>query len=494
MAASDDAIHVAREQLLNSYIGDIRYTLLACYIPCCREGLIKMFDTITESADKRGVGSSSMMLLAQHRFKHDQRVGFSESSNKPSYFKIALFCLVIFETDGLIAKLIGLDSVLGAWLFAFSMISFLLLSLIKLAKEKHFFEIKSFYYPLFAFFIFFIVSFISGNFIFVKPVKDWLPSLYLFAPIFIFYFLYFFKYTSKEIIGSFIIVAISISILLIIDRISNLPFLDEYQRRSAFFSLDIRRIVILKNEVILGFVAVMSLLITGNRSKTENKFLLLAAGLLFLVQALIMESRMGFLAMGVATLTLMYMKGLTRKVLQLYLFGFLVVIFIFPIVFSKQIEGLWNMSLHDSESNISIRFETVEHFYHAYIESHGLGIGSMSSNGLMNNILHSGEHNNIVDAGAYSSLFQFGPFGLLVWITFTFQTMKTYFRYYRKTNNTDPYSAASFAFVMSFTLSLLPLSFFTSSWCIAIGGVLLYLLWFFQTEMMNNSADTGLLE
>lgn len=407
--------------------------------------------------------------------------------NNPSSLKIALLCLVIFETDGLITKLIGFDTVLGSWLFSLSMIFFLFLSLLRFAKEKQFREIKSFYYPLVAFFVFFIVSFISGNFIFVKPMKDWLTSLYVFAPIFIFYFLYFFKYTSKEVIWSFVSVALLISILLIIDRISNLSFLDEYQRRSAFFSLDVRRIVLLKSEVIFGFVAVMSLLITGNQSKKENNFLLFTAGLLFFVQALIMESRMGFLAMGVAALTLMYIKGLTIKVFRLYLLGFLVVIFIFPIVFSEQIEGLLNMSMHDSESNISIRFETVEHFYHAYIESRGLGIGSMSSNGLTNNILHSGEHNNIVDAGAYSSLFQFGPFGLLIWVVFTFQSMKTYFRYYRKTNNTDPYSAASFAFVMSFTLSLLPLSFFTSSWCISIGGVLLYLMWLFRTEMMDDS-------
>ncbi|WP_177207931.1 O-antigen ligase family protein [Pseudoalteromonas denitrificans] len=395
-------------------------------------------------------------------------------------------CLVIFESDGLITKLVGFDTVIGAWLFAFSMICFLFLSLLRLAKDKNFCEIKSFYYPLVAFTVFFIVSFISGNFIFVKPMKDWLPSLYVFAPIFVFYFLYFFKYTSKEVIWSFIWVAILISLLLITDRISNLSFLDEYQRRSAFFALDVRRIVLLKNEVIFGFVAVMSLLIIGNRSKKENQALLLIAGLLFLVQAFVMESRMGFLAMGVATITLMCIKGLTKKVFRLYVVGLIAVVFVFPIVFAKQIESLGNMSMHDSESNISIRFETVEHFYHTYIESEGFGIGSMSSNGQINNILNSEEHNNIVDAGAYSSLFQFGPLGLLIWILFTYQCLKTYLMYFKKNEKTDPHSASVFAFLMSFTLSLLPISFFTASWCIAIGGVLLYFMWLFRTEMMNS--------
>ena len=164
------------------------------------------------------------------------------------------------------------------------------------------------------------------------------------------------------------------------------------------------------------------------------------------------------------------------------------VIFVFPIVFSGHIDALSNMSLYDSESNISIRFETISHFYDAYIESGGLGIGSMSSNGAINNILNSEEHNNIVDAGAFSSLFQFGPLGLFIWVVFTYQSLKIYLRYYRKSGNTDPYSAATYAFLMSFTLSLLPLSFFTNYGNISTGGVLLYLMWLFRTEMMNDSA------
>jgi hypothetical protein len=438
-------------------------------------------------AGKAGAGLFSTVLLLQHHFRHGLKMKNSEDMNKPSYLKVVIFCLVIFETDGLITKLIGFDTVLGAWLFSFLMICFLFLSILQMAKEKKFYEIKSFYYPIIAFFIFFAVSFISGNFIFVKPLKDWLPSLYAFIPIFIFYFLYFFKYTSKEVVWSFICVAILISTLLIVDRISNFAFLDDYQRRSAFFSLDIRRIVLLKNEVIFGFVTVVSLLIIGNRSTNEKKILIIIAALLFLVQAFVMESRMGFIAMGVGTLTIMYIKGLTKQVFRWYVVGFLGVVLVFPIVFSKHIEGLSNMSLHDSSSNISIRFETVSHFYDTYIQSGGMGIGSMSSNGSVNNILNSEEHNNIVDAGAISSLFQFGPFGLLIWIVFTFKSIQACLQYYRKTNNTDPYSAATFAFILSFTLSPLPLSFFTASWCISVGGVLLYLMWFFQTEMMNNS-------
>jgi len=416
--------------------------------------------------------------------KTEINIYLEHKEHKISFLKVLLMCLVIFECDGLITKLAGFDTVLGAWLFAFTMILFLFLSLLRLVKDKSFCEIKSFYYPLLAFFVFFIVSFISGNFIYIKPLKDWLPSLYVFTPIFIFYFLYFFKYTGKEVIWSFIWVSILISTLLIIDRISNLAFLDEYQRRSAFFLQDIRRIVLLKNEVIFGFVAVVSLLITGSRSKTENKTLTVIAVLLFLVQAFVMESRMGFLAMGVSTLTLMYIKGLTRKVLRLYVMGFLAVLFVFPVVFAEHISSLSNMSLHDSESNISIRFETFEYFYNAFLDTYGVGIGMMSSNGEVYNVLHAMENYNINDAGAYSSLFQFGFLGLFLWLFYTFMCLKSYLEYYKKTGKQDAYSAASFAFIIGFTFSLLPFSFFTSYSSISMGGILLYVMWYYRNELV----------
>jgi len=409
-------------------------------------------------------------------------------ANRFSVIKVLFFCIMVFESEGLITQLVGGNVIYGAWFYAGIMLLSLGLASFMSLKFRSFQEIKYFYYPVIAFAVFFMVSLISANFLFLKDVKDWLPSMYVFTPIFIFYFLYSFRYSSKEIIWGFILVSIFISMLLVIDRLFNLTFLDDYQRRSAFFGNDIRRIVLLKNEVIFGFVSVVSILISGQNTKQENTVLLLIAGILFLLQAFIMESRMGFLAMGVACITLLYIKGMTKKVLRWYVVGFFTVMFLFPMIFKDHIEGLSQMSLHDSASNISIRAETISHFYDAYLESDGWGIGQMSPNASINNILHTSEHRNIVDAGFFSSLFQFGPLGLLIWLVFTYQSLKAYLLYYRQTENRDPYSAAVFAFLMSFTLSLLPLSFFTSPWCITTGGILLYLLWLFRTEMMRKTA------
>jgi hypothetical protein len=301
--------------------------------------------------------------------------------------------------------------------------------------------------------------------------------------------LYFFKYTGREVVLGLVVVSVSASLLLLFDSFSPLEFLNDYIRRSAFFSLEGRRVVILKNEVIFGFVALMSFIISSKKSVFKNKLLVTIAMFLFFIQAFIMESRMGFLAMGVATITLMYIKGITQKTLQLLITGLIVVIFIFPIVFNEHIDSLSNMSMNDSDSNISIRFETVEYYYQVFKESNGFGIGMMSSNSQSYNVLHMVEHYNILDAGAFSSLFQFGPLGLIAWVFLTVQCLKTYIKYYNQSNKTDPYSASAFGFLLAFTLSPLPISFFTATWCINMGGIFIYLMWFYRIQMMNNNAD-----
>jgi hypothetical protein len=408
-----------------------------------------------------------------------------------SKVKALSFALVIAESNGLLTSILGVEQVLSRWVFAAAMVLFCGLAFFIMLKKKAACEIKSFYYPILAFVTFFLVSFISANFLFPKPLNEWLPSLYVFTTIFIFYFLYIFKYNSKEVVWGLITVSIAVSLLLLVDHVHRLPFLDHYQRRSAFFLNDVRRIVLLKNEVIFGFIAVVSIIISGKKEIFSNKLLLAIATMLFFVQALIMESRMGFMAMGIACITLMYLKGITKKTLILSFTAILVIIVAFPIIFSKHIDGLSQMKMNDSTSNISIRFETIEHFYKLYLQTNGLGIGMMSATSTSNNVLHREGNYNLLDAGAFSALFQFGLLGVYIWLLFTVKSLQTYNWYYKYTANNDPYSAAAFAFIMGFTISLLPLSFFTASWCIGMGGVLLYLMWFFRMSLLNSDSKVN---
>jgi hypothetical protein len=406
--------------------------------------------------------------------------------NIAPYLKIMFLCIIIFESNRLVSAALGVSSIASSWFYAFIMLVCTGVAFFHLLIEKKGRELNIFFYPVIVFTVFVFISLLSAGFIFIKPLKDWLPSLYQFTPFFIFYFLYIFKFTAKDVFYALVVVSISASLLLLIDQISPLEFLNSYIRRSAFFSLEGRRVVILKNEVIFGFVAIVSFIISSRKSLLSNKILLAAAAFLFLIQAFIMESRMGFLAMGVAVITLLYLKGITNKTMQLSIGALLVVFFVFPVIFSSHIDRLSNMSMNDSESNISIRFETVGHFYQIFKDSYGVGFGMMSSNSQSNNVLHLIEHYNIVDAGAFSSLFQFGFLGIIAWLFLTYTCLKTCRKYYLRSNKTDPCSAAVFAFLLAFTLSPLPISFFTSTWCISMGGIFLYLVWFYRLQILGD--------
>ena len=392
---------------------------------------------------------------------------------------------MILELDGFVSHLIGMNGYYGAYAFSGMLIVFFVVAFYQMCFLRNMQEIKVFYYPVLVFVIIFVVSFISANFIFIKSTSDWMPSLYAFIPIFTFYFLYVFKYSVSEISSSFIAVSVLVSLLLFIDQITSLSFLDNYQRKSTFFDFGSRRIVLLKNEVILGFVFLASLFVTAKLTKKKMLMVIAATGFVFLIQALVMESRMGFLAMATAILSLMLMKGLTAKVLKLYALAVIVVLFIFPFVFKYQILALTQITTVDDEANISIRIESTLHFYQLFLESYGVGLGSMSPTGLINNVLNLTEENNIADVGAFSSLFQFGVIGFFLWVFLTFKCLSYFYRHYKKSNRSDPYSVAVFSFLVAFTFTLLPLSFFTSAWCIGLGGFLLYFMWIFTMEEIS---------
>lgn len=407
------------------------------------------------------------------------------SNKNISRIKVMFCSLMILELNGFVSHLLGMNESLGAYIFSGMLVVFFIVALWRMffIQEKQ--EIKSFYYPALVLLAVFTVSFISANFIFIKPLSDWLPSLYAFVPIFTFYFLYVLKCNGKEVALSFVIISALVSLLLFIDQLVNISFLDDYQRMSSFFDFGSRRIVLLKNEVVLGFVFLVSFLI--NTELNTNKFRLVFAltAFVFFVQVIVMESRMGFLAMAVAVLSLMLMRGLTLKVMRLYILAAIAVFFVFPFVFKDQIIALSQMTAADDGANISIRVESTLHFYHLFLETYGVGLGSMSSTGLVNNVLNLTEENNIVDIGAFSSLFQFGVAGFVLWVFLTYKCLSCFYHHYNRSNKNDPYSAAVFSFLIAFTISLLPLSFFTSSWCIGLGGVLLYFLWIFIMQGMR---------
>lgn len=400
---------------------------------------------------------------------------------KVSVFNVSLTILLILESDRLITSIIGLDKVLASWLYSALIFVSFFCALAKLALKNKFKESKYFYYPIIVFAVIFIVSAISATVIFPKPTTDWLPSLYTFAPLFIFYAFYLLDIQERELSITFISIAIIVSTLLIIDRIQPIDFLNDYFRPSSFID-EKRRIVILKNEVIFGIIALLSLIICGKMSLIKRQALIAIALLLFLTQVLVMESRLGLIAIFVASVMLLYLNGLSKKVFATICVSSVLGSILIPTIFDQYIEKLMSMSVDDKSSNIGIRIDSVEHAFKIYLESYGLGVGSMSPTGVINNILTSDPRYNIADTGAFSTLAQFGPFGLYIWIFLTVKCLKSFKQRFFESKKTSYFSAASYALLMGFTVSVLPLSFFTQSWNITMGGVLLYLLWIYKRK------------
>ncbi len=419
-------------------------------------------------------------------FKKNKLLIGEESTERISSIKIGALVFLIFQSESFVSHLLGLNVNVGRWLYAGLMLFSVYLMLIKRLKTGVPVVGKLFYFPAIVFTIFFIISANSAFFLFPKPLKDWLPSLYIFMSIFIFYFLYVFNYSITEVVMSIAIVSILVAILLITDKITNLSILDEYQRISTFFFDGKRRIVILKNEIVFGFIIFVSLYISGEKIIRYPKVWLILAAILFLVQTFIMESRMAFMAMGVGFISLLQLKGFTKKVSKIYVVSLVLAIVVFPFVFAEYIDRLSKMSLFDDQSNIFIRYLTISYYFDLFIQSNWFGIGMMSRNASVNNILQS-TFFNIADAGLFSALFMFGLPGLCIWGWGTFRSIHVFKKYNEIKKKKDAFSAAMYAFLMSMTISILPLSIFTQSWCINTGGIVLYLAWLHESSLLQTS-------
>lgn len=399
-----------------------------------------------------------------------------------SYLKTALIVIVILESDALLTSVVGADKVLMRWAYAALMVGSLFLTFFKLSIAKKSAKNIYFFYPILIFLVVFLVSAGSAFFIFPKPISDWLPSLYAYAPIFIFYFFYIIGAKEKELATAFMLTAVIISTLLLGDRLFNFTFLNEYQRLSSFFGQGARRIVLLKNEVIFGLVILASLIMFGKQTAGKKLLLIIVAVFLFFVQTIIMESRLGFLAIAVAFCSLLYLAGITKKSLGISVAAIAGALIILPTVFAQYIDKMMGMSISDDSSNIGVRIESIMYLFKLYAESNGWGVGMMSPTGSTNNVLYPGTAFNVADTGVFSSLGQFGILGFLLWFTLTFKCFSTFRKIFNRSEKRNYFSAACYAFLMSFTVSLLPLSLFTQAWNITMGGTLLYVLWLYNSR------------
>lgn len=390
--------------------------------------------------------------------------------------KIAIIIIAIFESEGLFSSIAGIDSQVSAWIFSAFMSLFAMLSLtLRVTSPKR--ESIVFFFPIIAFICAFIVSAVSALVIFPKPASNWIPSHYQFTFLFSFYFLYILNTTARELSTALVYTAIIVIILLALDQILSFEFLDSY-RRASTFSSENRRIVILKNETTLGLLILLAHSIFTKQPSAKGHTLTALSCFLLIISIFLMESRLATAAIIVSCLVMTFYNKQNRR---LYSYALL------ASIFAAATSPMWidavaraiNIAT-DPDSNISIRSETIAYMFNLYKESNGWGTGMMSPTGTINNILFSDPSINYVDGGVFSSIFQFGIFGLAIWIGYTIILIKI-FRYNLNFGITDRHIAlACLAFLVGFTTNPLPLNFFLQPWTTFIGGLLIYFAWQFK--------------
>lgn len=392
--------------------------------------------------------------------------------------KICLITLIILESDGLITQIIGVDRILAAWSFAGFMSSCAILAIsLRLLLGKRFNLLFSL--PYIAFLCAFLVSAGSALFIFPKGIYDWLPSLYMFTLVFSFYFLYLTGATARDVAISFFLAALIVSLLLFMDQLMGLTVLDFYKRASSF-DIYSRRIVILKNEVVLGIMFLFAYIFSRPKIRNKEIMLLALLGFLLYVQITVMESRLAATSIAVGFGTIIYLNRQMKKTYSYLFAASLAIIATLPLwidsFFSTAKKAI------DYDSNISIRFETINFMYELYKKSYGWGVGMMSSTGTENNVLFSDFRYNFIDGGALATIFQFGLSGLIVWLSYTALLLRIFKKAHNHLTSDRNIPLACFAFLVGFTFNPLPLNFFLGPTTMFIGGALLYFAWLYAVR------------
>lgn len=411
-------------------------------------------------------------------------------SKLATLLKILLIVVVIMESSGLISLHLGLDGDLSRMLFAAFLAAAFIFSFYLVITNKRKGESIEFYYPFIAFFAVFLVSMVSGTFLFPKPIAHWLPALYVFLPIFSFYFLYLIKATPEDLSISFIIIALFVTTLIIADKISRIDLLDNYTRLSIFDASS-RRIVLLKNEVIFGIMILVSLLLSTKLkvSKALPLFCIIALCIFFQVQT--MESRLGIVAFIVAFLAMMHFNKRQKKIGIILFLACAFGLFFIPIWIIQNSDALAKAFSLEDTGNISIRIDSVVFLLGLFYKSYGLGVGMMSPTGHINNILHSNPLINYYDGGVFASIAQFGVIGLYVWYKFTSYSISSLSQAAKDEHSKNRYiSIAVTGFILGFTITALPLNLFLQPWTMFVGGVILYLVWVFTNHNKQQRSIT----
>ena len=324
------------------------------------------------------------------------------------------------------------------------------------------------------------VSIVSNTWVFPQDIRFWLPALYTISPILLLPALSVFGIKEKHILDAIIAVAIGASLLIVADQALQFDFMQVFVRADG---LNVeRKAVILKTETCLALVILFAR--WGAKWGVMALWRLGAVCLLAFNLFIVTESRLVMAAVVIAlSITILFaFRGRTRVAL-LALSGIAAAI-LSPLIFDRFIQQI--ISFGDTiqqDMSATWRAKTFDYFYAYFQQTNGLGFGVMSAGTEANNLVSWANHFGglwlgsgtkyplaLADIGILQALVQFGYAGLLLVGMMTLIMSVNLFRSGMLQARPDLFALG--ALVVGYTLSPLPMNFFTLEWSGMAGNAL----------------------
>lgn len=393
---------------------------------------------------------------------------------------VAAIVLFFFLQFGLIS-LVGLgDLIIGQELASALLLAGLCIAPFKRRQPGFSLSRIEDVFPISLFLLMIAVSYISNNWIFGFGFENWLLYSYVLIPALTYYLLWTYSVSARDIIVAVIIMGVISSIIVIFDAFFEFSALNTLQRYTN--GTGVRRVTILKNEVVLACLFMLSEIL-GDKVKSFGRFLAISGAVLtFYVVAFRFESRLASLALVSALVPYVFSARKLSNRQRLYvIIGVILIISVASSLCLYYIEPFLNQSVDDyiANNNVEIRIRANNYYLDYFYQTFGVGFGAMTLNINSGNFQAAGApiFYNIADLGIFGGLYQFGIGGLILIVggtlTLVFRCLQIgrmpYHPYRDEIRMVGCY-------VFGFMLQPIPMNFFTLNWTILLGSTLWYLM------------------
>lgn len=325
------------------------------------------------------------------------------------------------------------------------------------------------------------VSFISNQLIFRYGWGNWLTYSYIAVPLLAYYLFWALSISAADVLAAVIAMGVIACGFVFADTIYHISALDPIERYTNV-QTGVRRVPILKNEVVLAFCLLFADMYTRPDWWRRAAFYLPAAALIFFVATFRFESRIALAAMLAAIAVFVAARRITSPVQLFYLFaGLLVGLPLLYVALQSYIQPILDEGFanYATTHNVEIRFRSNEYYLKYFGETGGLGFGLMTLNQESFNFQALGVPLSfgIADLGMFGALYQFGWVGLLLVSVATLMMIVTFVKIGRDRHHPlrDRLLIVG-CYVLGFTLQPIPMNFFTLNWTTMLGATLWYLM------------------